>query len=347
MRSADFAPLLIRFGRVGDMVLQSPLLRLLHRRYGQPCLLLASGRWSTELYAASEDVEEVLQLRARHAPLLLSPARWALIHRLRRHSGPVYVSEDRPRHVAKIRRLLACAGIPAKRCVFIGDFPGRSTHWVDRLIEFGERTPVAFAPAGAELDLDALRAPRLSVEESGRADCARWLDDRGFSGRPIVMLQPGNKRAIKLRQRARDDKRAWPVSRWAALLRAMRMQQPDAVLMLCGSKDEASLLSDIREAAGAGAEIASADLPLHRSLALMQLADSMVSVDTGPAHMAAAVGCPLVVLYGDESRDVWGRRSAFGAPIVELGGPPARDCASAISIEEVAQAWSQVRRHRR
>lgn len=40
------------------------------------------------------------------------------------------------------------------------------------------------------------------------------------------------------------------------------------------------------------------DLPLHRLLALQERAIGMISVDTGPAHSAGALGCPLVVLFG-------------------------------------------------
>ena len=51
---AATAPLLIRFGRIGDMVLQLPLLHLLRRRYGQPCRLLTSGGWSASLFASCD-----------------------------------------------------------------------------------------------------------------------------------------------------------------------------------------------------------------------------------------------------------------------------------------------------
>lgn len=40
------------------------------------------------------------------------------------------------------------------------------------------------------------------------------------------------------------------------------------------------------------------DLPLRRLLALLALGHSLVSLDTGPAHVAAALGCPVVVLAG-------------------------------------------------
>ena len=45
------APLVVRFGMLDDMVLLTPLLRLLHRRYGQPCRVIGSGRWLEPLLA--------------------------------------------------------------------------------------------------------------------------------------------------------------------------------------------------------------------------------------------------------------------------------------------------------
>jgi heptosyltransferase-2/heptosyltransferase-3 len=42
----------------------------------------------------------------------------------------------------------------------------------------------------------------------------------------------------------------------------------------------------------------SAGLTLRRLFALLEHANSMISLDTGPAHAAAALGCPVVVLAG-------------------------------------------------
>ena len=74
----------------------------------------------------------------------------------------------------------------------------------------------------------------------------------------------------------------------------------------------------------------------------MEVAHSMVAVDTGPAHMAAAMGCPLVVLYGNESPRVWSRRSPTGKPVIELGGPPKYAAASEIPVSDVIEAWYSV-----
>jgi heptosyltransferase-2/heptosyltransferase-3 len=139
--------LVIRFGRLGDMILLAPLLQHLHRRYGEPCTLLGPGPWSAELYAGHPDVGSILQVHARHRPLPLSPQRWRMIRILRQTRGaPVYVCETEPRALAKIRRMLRLARVDRAHCVFITDFPRLADeHWVDRLLRVAARTPAALA----------------------------------------------------------------------------------------------------------------------------------------------------------------------------------------------------------
>ena len=67
------SPVVIRFGRLGDMVLLQPLPRQLHRRFGQPCTLLARGPWSTPLYAGHAYVAGVLNVHDSHRPIPVRP----------------------------------------------------------------------------------------------------------------------------------------------------------------------------------------------------------------------------------------------------------------------------------
>jgi ADP-heptose:LPS heptosyltransferase len=341
LNSLSAAPLVIRFGRIGDMVLQTPLLHLLHRRYGRPCRLLTSGPWSTALFTDHPDVAEIWELTDRHAPFLLSPERWKLLFLLRQHRGPIYVSEDSQRQLPKIRRLLALCDIPDNRCLFLDQYPPiRDEHWVDQLLRFGQLTPTAFDRLSPVPSSDQWTAPHLNIRACDRDDREAWLRKRGFDGRPLVLLQPGNKRAIKWGRPRQEDVKAWPVKNWVGLVQAMYAQLPQAVFLLCGAPTERRLLQEIRAAAAlARVEIASDDLPLRRLLAVSETAHSMVSVDSGPAHVAAAGGCPLVVLYGVESPARWGRRSPTNSCVTELGGTPLTRSVSEIPLASVIKAW--------
>ena len=138
-----------------------------------------------------------------------------------------------------------------------------------------------------------------------------------------------------------DDHKAWPVDRWAALLAHVRERLPQALILLVGAPGEAAFLESIRAAARpATAEVAV--LPLRRLFALCAAAHSMISVDTGPAHAAAAVGLPLVVLFGAYPARVWQPRSALGSPVIGVGGPPAASRLDAIAEPVVFEAWCRL-----
>jgi ADP-heptose:LPS heptosyltransferase len=335
-------PIVIWFGRVGDMILLSTLLDILHRRYRSPCGLIGAGAWTAQIYDAHPDVAQIWCLR-RYTPFFFDIRWWRAFWALRRDvSDPVYVCEADPRKLARIRRLLTLSGTDPARCLFITDEEScRQPHWVDRLVSFGRLTP----PALRESDypwpsVSPLCAPRLEVSASARADCAAWIASRGWSGRPIILVQPGNRRTMRgsrLRISPLDDK-AWPIERWATLLRKIHAHLPQAAIVLCGAPQE-SLLLDLVRVAAERSTVSTAELPLGRLLALCATAHSMISVDTGPAHAAAALGLPLVVMFGGHAQAEWLPRSSSGSPVLGIGGPPVSTRLDQIPVDSVFDAW--------
>jgi len=335
-------PVVIRFGRLGDMVLLSPLLNLLHRRYRNPCWLIGSGPWSAQLYRGQEDVARIWSLFGRHTPLLLGPTWWRALWALRRSgNSPIYVCETSSSHALKrIKALLTLAGIKPGRCVFLReDEAAANEHCVDGLLRFGKQTPSALQAEDYPC-VDAAPAPCLKVSDDERLECAAWIRTQGWSERPIVLVQPGNRRTMRRRpwRRGQVDDKAWPLTKWAALLRCMQQNLPQAQFVLCGSRQELSLLRSIRLAAGLQ-KVTGLYLPLRRLIALCEVASCMISVDTGPAHVAAAVGSPLIVLYGASSPRQWLPRSVRGSPVVALGGPPEARHVDDIAVHAVFDAW--------
>lgn len=337
-------PLVIRFGRLGDTVLLQPLLHQLQQRYGQPCDLLAVGAWPAELYAGQPEVGEVFALQAPRRPLLLSRERWRAIGWLReRREAPVYVCEPQPRALLRIQRMLRLAGMPAAHRTYLTDLPLREReHWVDHLLRFGDATPAAFRGRCDALAVDPGAAPQLRVDAAALADCERWLHARGLHGHPLVLLQPANKRSLRWNgvRAAADDDKAWPLQHWAALAWTILETLPSARVLLCGSPREADYLEGIRAIAASEAVVSVADeLPLGRLKALLDGAHSMVSVDTGPAHLAAALACPLVVMFGGASPAHWAPRAAPGGVATVLGGATRDARVDELTVEQVADAW--------
>jgi len=340
--AAPVHPIVIWFGRVGDMILLSSLLDVLHSRYRNPCLLIAAGPWTAEIYQTHADVGQIWCLR-RYTPFVFDMTWWRALRALRRcRDDPVYVCETDPRKLARIRRLLRLSGTDAARCVFITDQAScLQPHWVDRLVSLGRLTPPALREADYPWpSVSPLCAPRLEISAAARADCDAWLNEQGWGDRPIILVQPGNRRTMrgsKLRISLQDDK-AWPIERWAALLQRVHARMPQAAIVLCGAPRESLLLGWIRAATSLPA-VVTAELPLGRLLALCAAAHSMISVDTGPAHAAAALGLPLVVMFGGHSQQEWLPRSPAGSPVLGVGGPPLATRLDQIPVQAVFETW--------
>ena len=335
------------------MIMLSALLEILHRRFEQPCRIIGAGAWTAEIYRSHHDVAEVICL-GRHTAFFLDRQWWRALLALRAdRCAPVYICEDFPRKLPRSRRLLQLSGTPASRCVFMHEMlaaaPRRGQapeHWVDRLVALGRCIPPAFREADFPWPEPAPRcAPQLEIAPAERNECETWLAARGWLGRPLVLVQPGNQRMMRGGARPRispDDHKAWPVERWAALLQDveqhLRLRMPQAVILLVGAPQEAAFL----ELIGAEAKLPAVNitvLPLRRLFALCAASHSMISVDTGPAHAAAAVGLPLVVLFGAYPSRVWQPRSAVGSPVIGVGGPPLARRLDEIPEPVVFEAW--------
>jgi len=104
--------------------------------------------------------------------------------------------------------------------------------------------------------------------------------------RPWILLHPG----------ASAASRRYPSGHWAHVLRllAQALQLP---LVLTGSAEESELVDGIRFASAVPAISLAGRLALGELGAALRLAAVAVTNNTGPAHMAAAVGTPVVDLY--------------------------------------------------
>jgi hypothetical protein len=308
-------------------------------------VLIGAGPWCEPVYRGSSDVATTWVLD-RHWPSLLTLTGWRVLAALRRsHPAPIYVCDyDKQRR--RVERLLTFSGVDRRRCLFLAR-SGDHEHFVDSLIAFGRRTPAALDAGGYPSPPAVHAGPQLSRDlESERGAVAAWITAHGGTARPLVLVQPGNRRTMGTQRRRharldRDDK-TWPAGNWIELFQRIHARLPEALIVLCGVAAEAPMLQQLRAAAALPDVVAVATLPLRQFFALCERAHSMVSIDTGPAHAAAAFGVPLVVMFGGERQSRWLPRSPKGTAVIGLGGPPASSHVREIAVDTVFAAWCSV-----
>jgi heptosyltransferase-2/heptosyltransferase-3 len=322
----------IRFGAMGDQIMLTPLFRGLAQRSGERIALVASGGWTRPLMESAPWVDEIVTLQSKKSPYWIRPDQWDLVAWLRQRPGPIWVCEEDD----KTNYLLKKARIAPER---LARYQGAGEqHACDRWL-----AAAALQPTGTEewqpLAADTGAHTELIVDLAAQQDCSAWLRKHGWHERQLICLQAGNKKTMRRGDRTRaSNVKHWPEERWAAVIDALLEAHPDAQVLLCGAPMEQELAQEIQGLVrGDQTRVAAVadQLPIPRLLALLARAWGCLSVDTGPAHAAAAVGCPITVLFGATDARLF-RPRARSSPV---------EIVSAVPMAEVApgrDAWAAV-----
>jgi heptosyltransferase-2 len=135
-----------------------------------------------------------------------------------------------------------------------------------------------------------LARARLAVNETNRdAAMAHFALDRT---KPVAVFAPGAEYGPAKR---------WPARHFAAL--ATLLAARGFAVWLVGSPKERALGDEIAAAANGAARNLCGAMDLASAIDVMSVASVVVSNDSGTMHVAAALGRPLVALYGSSSPD--------------------------------------------
>ncbi|HEY5297747.1 MAG TPA: lipopolysaccharide heptosyltransferase II [Verrucomicrobiae bacterium] len=110
-------------------------------------------------------------------------------------------------------------------------------------------------------------------------------------------LQPSTK-WILLQPGARWDNKCWPVENFARLVSLLAQKFPDARFAILGDAHDQPFGAIISRAAPERCLNLCGATSLPEMIECIRLCDLMITNDTGPMHVAAALGKPLVALFG-------------------------------------------------
>lgn len=194
--------------------------------------------------------------------------------------------------------------------------------------------------------------PRLELAilpEDERWAAACWRD-LGAGGDDVALLVPGSG--------AFSVARRWAPERFVAVGRSLRGEMGLAPLVLGGlAADERQLAQDVARGIGSDARVVP-PAPNPRALgAMLRRCRLVVANDSGPVHVASAVGRPVVSIFGPSNHRAWGpyppgasrnqiaRDTVVCSPCIHRGhsfgtpaGCPARTCLAILEPATVMHA---------
>jgi len=277
---------LIRTDRIGEVLLSTVAVDAVRGRYPDARISFVTSSYSMPLLEDREDIEEVITFETMDKRSVLCGAVClACMLKRKRFDTAVVFNPHKALH-------LGCflAGIPRRI--------GYSRKWGGKLLtdtiederEKGEKHET-------EYDMDLVRllgvegaapAPRLPISTVTGEALDVLLRQHNISlVRPLVVIHPGSSNPAKI----------WPRERYADLIRRLKTELGCDVAVL-GSRKERDLAESVIFKSGVDAINLSGKLTLKEVAAFLKKAVLFIGNDTGPMHMAAALGVPVIAIFG-------------------------------------------------
>ncbi len=132
-----------------------------------------------------------------------------------------------------------------------------------------------------------LEAPAVTL----RLDTGERIDD----GRTLVALHPGSG----------SPRKNWPVDRWLSVAGTLLEADPGRRLLLVGGEADGEALDCLTRGLPPGRIEVACGLPLPELGSRLARCGLFLGHDSGVSHLAAASGCPCLLLFGPTDPDVW------------------------------------------
>ena len=279
--------LLLRLERIGDLLMALPAIRDVRTLAPSAEIELAVGSWNAALAAAAPYVNRVEQVDApwlargdarRGSALLAAARRW----RRRRYDLAINFEPD-----VRSNLLLAASGARWTA----GWVSGGGGALLDLGLEFDPKAHTsenARRLVAATFERSAIPStePLLVIPEAARRAAGERLAARGRG--PLVGIHVSGGRLVK----------QWDPERFAEVARRLATERGATIVLTGGAQDRA-MVDVVKAHVPAGQVIdVAGEIDLPELAAVLEQIDLLLTGDTGPMHLAAAVRTPIVAVFG-------------------------------------------------
>lgn len=276
---------------VGDAAMTIPALRELRLLFPKAHLTLATRPWAKELFAETDFLDELLVYDRRGLSSVLNQVgEW----KGRRFDLAIlFQNAFEAALIPALARVPFRIGYATERRGFLLTHALDVPDWrsskheafyylnivaaIERLVSQNQRTLESYQP-----DV------HLGISSTRKANAAKLLAAQGVrTDRKLVALCPGS-----INSRAKR----WPAERFATL--ADLLIDANVQVLLIGSPEELDVSEEVAQRMGHQPIMLTGRTSLSEAIEILDAVDLLVTNDTGPAHIAAALGRPTLVVFG-------------------------------------------------
>ena len=288
--------LAVRLDNLGDVLVTSPALRAIKESLPQAEVTLLASPVGAQVGRLHPSLTEVI---AAEVPWVDPWQR--MPHDSDREQRLIAELRERRYDAAIIFTSYRQSPLPAAYLCYLADIPlrlGATTDGVGSLLTTRHRPPERLCHE-VERGLDLVGAIgmattddrlALAIPPSAHAAAREWLDRAELTRRPLIVVHPG----------CTMPARTYPWEGFAAIIEGL-VAELGAAVALTGSQDERELLERIAghltPAARRATRVCAGMPSFPEFCALIAAADTVVTNNTGPMHVAAAAQTPVVALF--------------------------------------------------
>ena len=276
----DKRALVIRAGRLGDTVWGTTVIEPIRAYLGEQTKIdIIVTRGMRALFEHDPRIETIFEIGHRGIPLLFSPTKLSVLRKSLQHPYDLVVNLETSSHFSGLMR-----HVRATQKICMSTLPPQD----QRPARFNVVECYSYVLAqGVPASLCQDAAPTLRAPS--------YVDVASLIGndREYLCLHPGN----SLLARGKTALRSWPESHWRELVGLISQHVPKVQIVLIGEKSERAL-SEAVAANFPGVINLAGCTTLPQLMAILARSRALVTTDTGPSHVAAALSTPVIAIFG-------------------------------------------------
>lgn len=276
--------LIVRTDRIGDVALSTPAVKAVRKAYPDSFIAMMVAPHAREIVEGNPYLNEVIVFDKKKFKGLFGSIRFSVRLRKENFDTAVVLHPTKRVHI-----ILWLAGIEKrvgfdKKCGFL------LTEKIPHTKQFGQKHEI-------EYNLDVLKLIGIDtidmelfvpVKVENRLKIENILKENDFGdNEEFVVIHPG----------ASCPSKRWPAKRFARVADEIINKFHKKVIMIAGANDK-DFGEKTREAMEEEALDLSGDLSVGELAALLEKARLLISNDSGPVHIAVALGVPVVAIFG-------------------------------------------------
>ncbi|MGE0492609.1 MAG: lipopolysaccharide heptosyltransferase II [Vulcanimicrobiota bacterium] len=274
-------------GGLGDVLLSTPLVRELRKAHPQAEIDFLARRSTAAVLRRNPDIHELLELPGKAPKMPGEMLELASKLRQRNYDAALILWSVTglawtlflariPRRVGQDSRL-GYSFLYTHKVRVRSEHGDDQTHWTEILLDYGRA--LGLEPTDPKVVYE--------VDPAAREKARQLLQDSPGEG-PLVGFHTGKGMPLTSQR--------WPVDAFAAWARQLVLELPGR-LVLTGGPDEVELVAAVQKRLGVPCLNLAGQTDLDTLAAVAEQCRVFVCPDSGPMHLAAAVGTPVVGIY--------------------------------------------------